>query len=92
MNRAGHLLHLDEEEEINKYLEVQMEIRFADGTQIEVAASALDDFVRHDLKWAEYVHGTAAMKSPADPTVKFAPQRAKQIAKNIMRCPSAQGC
>jgi hypothetical protein len=58
-----------------------MEIRFADGTQIEVAASALDDFVRHDLKWAEYVHGTAAMKSPADPTVKFAPQRAKQIAK-----------
>jgi hypothetical protein len=73
-----------------------MQIRFADGTQIEVSASALDDFVRHDLKWAEYVHGTAAtVKSDAgslDPTVKFAPQRAKKIAKNIVRCPSAQGC
>ena len=75
-----------------------MQIRFADGTQIEVSASALDDFVRHDLKWAEYVHGTAAMKASPDssdssnPTVKFAPQRAKQIAKNIVRCPSAQGC
>jgi len=75
-----------------------MQIRFADGTQIEVSASALDDFVRHDLKWAEYVHGTAAMKAspdssdPSNPTVKFAPQRAKKIAKNIVRCPSAQGC
>ena len=69
-----------------------MQIRFADGTQIEVAASALDEFVRHDLKWAEYVHGTAAAKSDADPTIKFAPQRAKKIAKNIVRCPSAQGC
>ncbi len=45
-----------------------MQIRFADGTQIEVSASALDDFVRHDLKWAEYVHGTATMKASADPT------------------------
>ena len=72
-----------------------MQIRFADGTQIEVSASALDDFVRHDLKWAEYVHGTAAMKTSSDssnPAKKFAPQRAKQIAKNIVRCPSAQGC
>ena len=76
-----------------------MQIRFADGTQIEVSASALDDFVRHDLKWAEYVHGTATMKcdsanssDPSNPTVKFAPQRAKQIAKNIVRCPSSQGC
>jgi hypothetical protein len=78
-----------------------MQIRFADGTQIEVSASALDAFVRHDLKWAEYVHGTAVMKASAGsahsngsggPTEKFAPQRAKQIAKNIVRCPSAQGC
>ena len=43
-----------------------MQIRFADGTQIEVSASALDDFVRHDLKWAEYVHGAAAMKASPD--------------------------
>jgi hypothetical protein len=69
-----------------------MQIKFADGTQIDVAASALDDFVRHDLNWAEYVHGTAAAKSDADTTVKFAPQRAKKIAKNIVRCPSVQGC
>ena len=78
-----------------------MQIRFADGTQIEVSASALDDFVRHDLKWAQYVHGTATMKAsvdssdssdPSNPTVEFAPQRAKQIAKNIVRCPSSQGC
>ena len=71
-----------------------MQIKFADGTKIEVAASALDDFVRHDLKWAEYVHGSAAESSAgsSDPTVKFAPQRAKKIAKNIVRCPSAQGC
>ena len=69
-----------------------MQIKFADGTQIEVAGSALDAFVQHDLKWAEYVHGTAAVKSDADPTVKFAPQRAKKIGTHIVRCPSAQGC
>ena len=74
-----------------------MQIRFADGTQIEVSASAWDAFVRHDLKWAEYVHGTAVMKAskshdPSNPTVKFAPQRPEQIAKNIVRCPSSQGC
>jgi len=37
-----------------------MTITFADGTRIDVAASALDDFLRHDLKWVEFVHGRAS--------------------------------
>ena len=36
-----------------------MTVTFADGTRIEVAATAYNDFVRHDLKWAEFVHGRA---------------------------------
>ena len=36
-----------------------MTIKFADGTHIEIAATAFDDFVKHDLKWAEFVHGRA---------------------------------
>ena len=42
-----------------------MTITFADGTRIEVAASAFDDFVRHDLKWVEFVHGRASTKQPS---------------------------
>jgi len=37
-----------------------MTITFADGTRMEVAASAFDDFIRHDLKWVEFVHGRAS--------------------------------
>ncbi len=40
-----------------------MQITFADGTRIEVTESALDDFVRHDLKWVEFVHGRASEKA-----------------------------
>jgi hypothetical protein len=39
-----------------------MQITFADGTRIEVTESALDDFIRHDLKWVEFVHGRASQK------------------------------
>ena len=39
-----------------------MTVTFADGTRIEVAATAYNDFVRHDLKWAEFVHGSATVK------------------------------
>lgn len=39
-----------------------MTITFADGTRIDVATSAFDDFVRHDLKWVEFVHGRASVK------------------------------
>jgi hypothetical protein len=37
-----------------------MTITFADGTRMEVAASAFDDFIRHDLKWVEFVHGRSS--------------------------------
>ena len=39
-----------------------MTIKFADGTHIEIAATAFDGFVKHDLKWAEFVHGRAIVK------------------------------
>jgi hypothetical protein len=42
-----------------------MTIKFADGTHIEIAATAFDDFVKHDLKWAEFVHGRASVKKLA---------------------------
>ncbi len=64
-----------------------MEITFADGTKIQVAASALDDFLKHDLKWVEYVHGRAAdpkllqMKRPAS-------SAAKPISNAVRRCPA----
>ena len=38
-----------------------MTIQFADGTHIEIAAATFDDFVKHDLKWAEFVHGSATV-------------------------------
>ncbi len=64
-----------------------MVISFADGTQIEVAAAALDSFLQHDLKWAEFVHGSAALE-------KRPPQTAVPVARNVTRCPSAAagGC
>ena len=37
-----------------------MTITFADGTRIDVPASAFDDFLKHDLKWVEFVHGRAS--------------------------------
>jgi len=39
-----------------------MTITFADGASIAVAAAAFDDFIRHDLKWVEFVHGRATEK------------------------------
>ena len=39
-----------------------MTVQFADGTRIEIGATAFDDFVKHDLKWAEFVHGRAIVK------------------------------
>lgn len=51
-----------------------MVITFADGTRIEVAAAALDSFLRHDLKWAEFVHGSAFLeKRPPKPATPIAP-------------------
>ena len=53
-----------------------MTITFADGTRIDVAASAFDDFLKHDLRWVEFVHGRASKPQvlagppdvPAEPT------------------------
>lgn len=59
-----------------------MVISFADGTKIEVAAAALDSFLQHDLKWVEFVHGSASLE-------KRPPQPAAPVARNVTRCPSA---
>lgn len=42
-----------------------MTITFADGTRMDVAAAAFDDFIKHDLKWVEVVHGRATVKKPS---------------------------
>jgi hypothetical protein len=59
-----------------------MVITFADGTQIEVAAAALDSFLQHDLKWVEFVHGSASLEKPR-------PKPASPVMRNVTRCPSA---
>jgi hypothetical protein len=41
-----------------------MTITFADGTRMDVAATAFNDFIAHDLKWVEFVHGRAIVKKP----------------------------
>jgi hypothetical protein len=59
-----------------------MTITFADGTRIEVPASALDDFVQHDLKWVEFIHGRAQKQLSAP---IYLADSAKQ---NAHRCPA----
>jgi lipopolysaccharide biosynthesis protein len=69
-----------------------MQITFADGTKIEVKESALDDFLRHDLKWAEFVHGSASVNSTILQNSNSLSGR--QISSHVRRCPSAsmRGC
>jgi hypothetical protein len=68
-----------------------MTITFADGTRIEVAATAYNDFVRHDLKWAEFVHGRATVKKLAcNDARKLAPTSAS-LGSSVHPCP-AGGC
>ena len=62
-----------------------MTITFADGTSIEVAAAAFDDFIRHDLKWVEFVHGRAAEK-PLRGKLPSPSRNTNQPA--VRRCPS----
>lgn len=62
-----------------------MTINFADGTHIEVAASAFNDFIKHDLKWVEFVHGKA---STAEPLHNSMPQSESSLGNNVRRCPS----
>jgi len=62
-----------------------MTITFADGTHIEVAAATFDDFLKHDLKWVEFVHGKASENNIFRNTKV---QSGDRIAKNVQRCPS----
>ena len=69
-----------------------MTIKFADGTHIEIAATAYNDFVKHDLKWAEFVHGRATVKKLAcnERSSTLAPVAAS-LGRSVHPCP-AGGC
>ena len=70
-----------------------MTVTFADGTHIEVAATAYNDFVRHDLKWAEFVHGRATVKKLAcnEHSSTLAPHGGNTRYQNVHPCPVG-GC
>jgi hypothetical protein len=64
-----------------------MTITFADGTRIDVPASAFDDFLEHDLKWVEFVHGRAEV--PLPPKSLHPIDRQPNIQQqNVHRCPA----
>lgn len=62
-----------------------MTITFADGTTLEIAATALDDFLRHDLKWAEFVHGRASTNELACKSLRPA---VNAMNRTVHPCPS----
>jgi hypothetical protein len=70
-----------------------MTVTFADGTRIEVAATAYNDFVRHDLKWAEFVHGRATVQKLAckESPSMLASHRGNTRHQSVYPCP-ASGC
>jgi hypothetical protein len=70
-----------------------MTIKFADGTNIEIAATALDGFVKHDLKWAEFVHGRAIVNKPVckESAYKSTSPSTDIRHRNVHPCP-AGGC
>jgi hypothetical protein len=72
--------------------EAGMTIKFADGTHIEIAATAFDDFVKHDLKWAEFVHGSVTVKklSCKENSRKLVSSTAN-VGRSVHPCP-AGGC
>jgi len=73
--------------------EAGMTIMFADGTHIEIAATAFDGFVKHDLKWAEFVHGRAIVKKVTCCKESLHPPvpAASSLGRNVHPCP-AGGC
>jgi hypothetical protein len=71
--------------------EAGMTIRFADGTHIEIAATAYNDFVKHDLKWAEFVHGRAVVKKLACCKEALHPPVPSSLGRSVHPCP-AGGC
>lgn len=68
-----------------------MTITFADGTRIEVAATAYNDFVRHDLKWAEFVHGRATVQKLACKDSHKLVPGTSSLGRSVHPCP-AGGC
>jgi hypothetical protein len=68
-----------------------MTIKFADGTHIEIAATAYDSFVKHDLKWAEFVHGRASVKKPAckGDSYSLVPAAGTR-SQNLQPCPAGR--
>jgi len=68
-----------------------MTIQFADGTHIEIAATAFDDFVKHDLKWAEFVHGRATVKKLTCCKETLHPPVLSGLGRSVHPCP-AGGC
>jgi hypothetical protein len=62
-----------------------MTISFADGTRIEVEASAFNDFIKHDLKWVEFVHGRASEREFSRNSLLQSPE---SLGTNVHRCPS----
>jgi hypothetical protein len=79
-------------QKINNPWEAGMTIKFADGTNIEIAATALDEFVKHDLKWAEFVHGHVVVKKLTckEEARKLAPASSGH-GWSVHPCPSS-GC
>jgi hypothetical protein len=73
--------------------EAGMTIKFADGTNIEIAATGYNDFVKHDLKWAEFVHGRAIVKKVACCKESLHPPvpAASSLGRSVHPCP-AGGC
>jgi hypothetical protein len=68
-----------------------MTIQFADGTHIEIAAATFDDFVKHDLKWAEFVHGRATVKKLTCCKETLHPPVPSGLGRSVHPCP-AGGC
>jgi hypothetical protein len=73
--------------------EAGMTIKFADGTNIDIAVTALDEFVKHDLKWAEFVHGSAVVnKLTCKESARKSTSPSTDIRhRNVHPCP-AGGC
>ena len=63
-----------------------MTFTFADGTHIEVAESAFKDFIRHDLKWVEFIHGSASEPQPSNHSKS---QSDDLPRSSVHRCPSS---
>jgi len=60
-----------------------MQITFADGTTLNIDPTALDAFLRHDLKWVEFVHGKASIQA----STKLPVQSATKISTSVTLCP-----